>query len=268
MSTNMRVRDRSVKIIQYGCQMIIGYYANYMSKTTNTSLSSMRRTASNARKAFWLLKWLNHIIEVKKLIEKKSLLLSDKFDTIQQSFWVLYFFYENQVFFARLKLFGFDENKIDYAVNFTWLCGDIACFAGDLTRLIDNYLKRINLNKQITEKVESNIPSIKYTSEFTKELSDNVDNALDDIRQELTALEKDVFPLQISFGIAIFELGVSLHYMGIYRLILGKDISEGHVGLMGVISSSLIIYEGYMKARIGSENTVRALKSSQTQREA
>ena len=28
LSTNTRMRDRSMKIIQYGCQMIIGFYSH------------------------------------------------------------------------------------------------------------------------------------------------------------------------------------------------------------------------------------------------
>jgi hypothetical protein len=32
LSTHVRVRDRSVKILQYGCQMLLGYYGTKFSK--------------------------------------------------------------------------------------------------------------------------------------------------------------------------------------------------------------------------------------------
>lgn len=32
LANNVRMRDRSVKILQYGCQMLLGFYANQFSK--------------------------------------------------------------------------------------------------------------------------------------------------------------------------------------------------------------------------------------------
>lgn len=44
---------------------------------------------------------------------------------------------------------------------------------------------------------------------------------------------------------ASLELGVSSHYVGVWRSIFGEDISEGHVGLMGVSASLILIYDVY-----------------------
>jgi hypothetical protein len=46
---------------------------------------------------------------------------------------------------------------------------------------------------------------------------------------------------------AFFEFGVSAHYTDFYKLVTGRELSDGPVGLMGVLSSSLIIYEAYTK---------------------
>jgi hypothetical protein len=32
LSTHVRFRDRSVKVLQYGCQMLLGYYGSQFSK--------------------------------------------------------------------------------------------------------------------------------------------------------------------------------------------------------------------------------------------
>ena len=37
LSSNTRVRDRSVKILQYGCQMLIGYYGSQLSTVSQQS---------------------------------------------------------------------------------------------------------------------------------------------------------------------------------------------------------------------------------------
>ncbi len=45
---------------------------------------------------------------------------------------------------------------------------------------------------------------------------------------------------------AALELGVSAHYVGIWKRVFGEDLVEGHVGLMGVLSSALMIFEAYI----------------------
>jgi len=45
---------------------------------------------------------------------------------------------------------------------------------------------------------------------------------------------------------AILEIGVSAHYVDIFK-VCGCPIGDGPVGAMGVASSSLILYEGLLK---------------------
>jgi hypothetical protein len=142
LSKNMRVRDRVVKVVQYGCQMMMGYYGTMLSEEMLFGLKTTRRTASTSRKAFWLLKWIHHINETKKLtvadLVSRDVSLPRRFDILQQLSWVVYFYYENLIFLARTKLFGFEESKLDYMTNLSWLVGDTACFLADLTRLYLN----------------------------------------------------------------------------------------------------------------------------------
>lgn len=92
-------------------------------------------------------------MEVKRLVSSNSIStikqsVSMQFDIIQQICWVLYFWYENQVFLARIKLFGFDETKIDFLTNITWVLGDTACFISDFLRYFYNYKRREIIEKE------------------------------------------------------------------------------------------------------------------------
>jgi hypothetical protein len=78
---------------------------------------------------------------------------------------------------------------------------------------------------------------------------ENRQNSINSMRHQLRRqqqLSQRQHDLLLSVAINIFELGVSCHYIKLFRALLGRDISEGHVGLMGVTSSTLILYEGYI----------------------
>lgn len=226
---NVRLRDRSVKIIQYGCQMLIGYYGTRMSNDTVLGLRNTRRITSTARKAFWLMKSINHLSAINTAIEDNILAkpLAIQFDFLEQIFLVLYYFFENQIFLSRCQLFNFKEEEIDLRCNVSWFAGDVALFCSSGLKLYENIMKRKNLRELCAEKAES---------EMTVEL-----------KTEIEFLDLKYDDLRLSFAIAILELGVSMHYIYIWRKLRGEAgcIRDGNVGLMGVASSALILYEGY-----------------------
>ena len=226
---NVRLRDRSVKIIQYGCQMLIGYYGTRMSNDTVLGLRNTRRITSTARKAFWLMKSINHLSSINTAIEDNILAkpLAIQFDFLEQIFLVLYYFFENQIFLSRCQLFNFKEEEIDLRCNVSWFAGDVALFCSSGLKLYENIMKRKNLRELCAEKAES---------EMTVEL-----------KTEIEFLDLKYDDLRLSFAIAILELGVSMHYIYIWRKLRGEAgcIRDGNVGLMGVASSALILYEGY-----------------------
>jgi hypothetical protein len=141
VATNVRMRDRSVKIIQYGCQMLIGYYGCKLSEDIMCGLNRTRSTASTARKAFWLLKSINHLNDIFSLLEAKALSpdrpLAVKLDLLEQVFLVFYYLTENLIFLARCRLFGFDEDKLDAWCNIAWFGGDLSFFFSTILRLQD-----------------------------------------------------------------------------------------------------------------------------------
>ena len=141
LSTNTRIRDRSVKALQYGCQMLLGFYSNKMSKELVEALSATRKTSSNARKIFWLLKSLNHVESVVNLSIK---FYSDQscvcaLDILEQVFLIAYYWYENLVFFARHNLGFYAELDLYPHTDVSWFLGDLACFLAAFLRLFSCY---------------------------------------------------------------------------------------------------------------------------------
>ena len=138
LSNTMRARDRSVKVIQYGSQMLVGFYASKFTAETITALKATRRSASTSRKAFWLLKSFNHISIITKTISAYNLAdgknFAIGFDLIEQFALVVYFWYENLVFLARHNLVSFGEECLDFPCNASWFVGDAACFCSTTIR--------------------------------------------------------------------------------------------------------------------------------------
>jgi Peroxisomal biogenesis factor 11 (PEX11) len=225
IALNVRLRDRSVKIIQYGCQMLIGYYGHRMSDEIVSGLRNTRRICSTARKAFWLLKSINHIGTMNVMLEKSLIErpLAEKFDFLEQIFLVFYYLFENQIFLSRCQLFDFREEELDLWCNVSWFAGDVALFFSVGLKLNEIIRRRKNMIEKL-----KNEDSIENQTEFRE-------------------IEQRYSDLQLSFAIAVLELGVSMHYIYIWRKLRGEAgcIRDGNVGLMGVASSVLIIYEGY-----------------------
>lgn len=141
---NLRFRDRSVKVIQYGCQMVSGYWGTQLPESVNIGLINLRRTTSNARKWFWLFKSVQHVIWLK---DKSSLSCLQthvqRFDYLEQIFLVLYYAYENKVLMSRLEVPGFSEEADEFGCNFTWFIGDVALTCSSFVTLFDNVYRSL-----------------------------------------------------------------------------------------------------------------------------
>lgn len=160
LSTHVRVRDRSIKILQYGCQMLIGFYGNQLTKVSHAicclsghrmysltneytqemsvGLRMTRSMASTSRKAFWLLKSVNHVQALIHMIENyehtTDECYADLVDILEQVFLIMYYFYENLVFMARTKLVSFTEDTLDGWGNVSWFMEDLAGFVAAFLR--------------------------------------------------------------------------------------------------------------------------------------
>lgn len=321
LAVNIRVRDRSIKIVQYGCTMLLSYYGKYLTKEGICTLSQLKRASSTSRKAFWLLKSFNHIGEIIRrcnweLIDPKGP-VAEKLDFIEQIFLALYFYYENQIFLARTKFLNFCEDKIDPYCNWTWFGGDMAFFLSCLVRSWNCYVETreveqsIRLSMQERSQVASSdpmscnssnsgstevctndsagkddndadadgearthtqdsttslliksnvsgtvpvlpLPTALPVGTFSSPTSFPVDSQSQQLLlqqrqhlEKLLALNETRTSCNISLLIAWFEVAISANFVGVWKLLLAEPLNEGHVGLMGVLSSVLMIYDAY-----------------------
>ena len=286
----LRFRDRTVKVVQYGCQMITGFYGNQLSPELNTGLKNLRGATSNARKWFWFLKSIQHIIWVaNNSSSKHTATLLQKIDYIEAIFLALYYGYENRILASRLKLPGFSEQADAYGTNLTWFISDFALLVTTSFRLhfklaeiremkeklrdAKMKLAMISKDERCTDFSTGPLESMErlwltvidsLSSTFVNEVrtSATVDERegldptrLKDMEAELERLLDDRYSQYLQWWISFFEVGVSAHYAGYLKhwvnvpeKLLGGEgssygIHDGHVGLMGVCSSSLILYQ-------------------------
>ncbi len=141
LSNHIRFRDRSVKVVQYGCQMLLGFYGSKMSDEVRTAIALTRRTASTSRKFFWLLRSVNHLDAFLTMIQKDDFCWRTSnalvwLDLIEQLCLMVYFAYENLVLLTRVKLVSFTEESIDPVGNLSWALGDVAGFIALVIRFL------------------------------------------------------------------------------------------------------------------------------------
>jgi hypothetical protein len=126
-----RIRDRTVKAMQYGCQMVMGYYGSQLQEDVRNMLTVTRRTASTSRRAFWLLKSFNHIGTFIELLMdlQKSFTFTKFFELTEQFFLIIFFYFENIIFLIRINLVTtIKEADLENYINWSGLGGDIAGF--------------------------------------------------------------------------------------------------------------------------------------------
>ena len=151
------------------------------------------------------------------------------------------------------------EESIDIYLNTSWFGADVSALCSSILRLYDNTYKlnqvKSYINYTNTTHTTSHNSDLTLTPEVTSQNPPisllqhcpdlkNIINQYDNIDKLILNLTKKQSSLYLTNAINVFEVGVSFYYMGLYKRIFGIDLSEGYVGAMGVISSTLILYEG------------------------
>lgn len=219
---HLRSRDRGVKVLQYGCQMLLGFYGHKMKKEMFDALSLARRTASTSRKAFWMFKSLTHIGPVINLVEAllKQFSWVVLFDLLEQISLIAYYYYENLVFLVRVKFLNLTEDELDAYVNWSWFLGDVWCFLAAILRLCTSLVEYNRFNPGST----STVCDDRQIARFYAVCNDTVASI-----------------------IAFFEVAASAEYVDAWEFLIGKSVGDGWVGFFGVMSSTLIIADNAAK---------------------
>ena len=180
MSSHLRMRDRSVKILQYGCQMLSGYYGARMTKAMRDAIAGTRTTASNARKTYWMLKPIFHVNDVLKMMKYDLNTLSQMsalefLDVFEAFMWIMYYIFENLILLvstfpsakirfknnicqARLKIKYFNEQNFEFPCNLFWFIGDVTFFASTSYRfcsLLSEYIQTIRYSEKCENSIEN-----------------------------------------------------------------------------------------------------------------
>lgn len=236
--SNVRMRDRSVKILQYGSQMLIGFWGAALSRHAKEGLSLLQRSSSTSRKAFWVLKSISNIGIAMKQVEdgyfNLESTLVQKLDAIENIFLMWYYWCETKVFFARSRMFDLQEKAIDYSMNLSWALGDTAGFFAAAIRL-RNHLGRC---ADVKNELSQARPGVDVSEQRER------------LQYELVNLQSCTGRLQSNVAIGVMELAVSAEYAGLFRFLTGKRLSGTYIGAFGVCSSALTLYNGIMDAVI------------------
>lgn len=194
LATHIRMRDRSVKIFQYGSQMLLGFYSSQMSALMVESLSLTRRTASTSRKAFWMMKSINHVGTIIDMVEGYDWLQDEGYanflDIVEQIALVVYYWYETLVFFTRVKLVSFTEQSIDGWGNMSWFLEDLVCLVASLIRTFV-HLKKMNA-------LQLKVPELMNTDLMNTSSSADANKSNDYIKYNVA--ESDDCPVETSSG--------------------------------------------------------------------
>lgn len=141
MSQELKTRDKFMKIIQFGCMVLCGYYGRlWFSKERLATINLVKYVASTSRKSFWLFKSIGYLFELYKFIQQKSTGLLSTIDACENLFLSLYFFYENMIWLNRVSISDWSESSIDPLCNNAWFFGDISYFCSSFFRMTDNEL--------------------------------------------------------------------------------------------------------------------------------
>jgi hypothetical protein len=152
---------------------------------------------------------------------------------------MVHFFLDSRMLLYRAGVLTTNETLMD---NLFYI-GD---FGADLSVVIHSTLKLLNLNKQKQELLEKH-DQVVAALEHCQSSSSNkgAETLLADVSQQLSALAIQQRQARMKLTIWSIQLISSGNYppVNIWRRLFGSDCPNTIVGLSGVLSSSLIIYD-------------------------
>lgn len=261
LSTHARMRDRSMKVLQYGCQMLMGFYASRISESTREMLALSRKTASTCRKGFWLFKSINHVESLVKFLDagltsNGQLGLAEyALNIIEQIYLIIYHYYETIVYLARTKMIAPEnEEAVEVGLNNSWFISDLVGLLLQLIYLAKHlhkiYLKYLDLAKECNaieypaNSNKSRVGEIGGVPPVGKQTTKVTPYKVILADRELMTL---LFDKTLSCTIASLETLVSADFINIWKRVVGANLGDGIVGLSGTCSSLMILLQAVIK---------------------
>jgi hypothetical protein len=165
---NTRFRDRTVKILQYLCRLVLGYYKNhglFMSSSTTDMLRLIMMQCSQGRRLFRVLKsiqmlqsivrkypalkWPSEIVDMNTINSMRA--ICTYLSVIENIAIGFYFICDSVQLVGRMKVMPYDVLKWDrYGVG-SWFIHDCAVFSRILLTYIALHLEKDDIRKAIEE---------------------------------------------------------------------------------------------------------------------
>ena len=111
--------------------MLLWYYGNSISKSARDRFQSLQSTASQGRKIFRLLKSVDCVNNIFKLLKLKKISSSSdeqlirNLEIIAQALWAVFYAYDNLLLFARARIISNDQYELNRRSNIAWFGADV-----------------------------------------------------------------------------------------------------------------------------------------------
>jgi hypothetical protein len=254
LSTNVKIRDRSCKIVQYSCQMLLGFYATKMSKDTRDMLCLTKYTTSTARKAFWMFKSLNHLQILVDLIDSKKLSVKYEdlglhlIELVEQFYYILYHWWETLVYLARCKIIDpSQEDAVNRQLCDSWFISDVFGLAAAFIKIVKQVNHVYKRYRQLSLEHTALVENGKIVSSTGMVISPEGQRGFVVAPYKAILTDRSLMAPMVdkSFDLIIagFEAAVSADFCNLWKTLTGAGMGDGYVGFCGAASSVLLIIQ-------------------------
>ena len=267
MSANMRVRERSCKVLQYYGTFISGYYGSRRGAPSDIVERARRATnlLSLCRKSIRLLNWVNHFSQVvTKLKEIQELRASGVtitarkyMELLEQIALSVYFFGDNSVLMQRAGVLGLGRRGEATAMN--------VCCWGDFMTDVCAVIHRTIMLRDVQEELTSltaRQSELEQGSLTTSGGSSAVVAVaeLKEIKSKIRAAKNIRHDAWCDMGVHGIQLITSSNFeeTGLIKALFGQRIPDTVIGITGMISSSIAIYKCFPWSNFEKDEEVDA----------
>lgn len=161
LASNLQIRDKGVKVLQYTARMIGGYYARQLKQVHRSVLFDLWQTCSMGRKVFRLGKSINclHALlgKLTRLHKMPETVREVAFclELLEHIFLGIFFIYDNVLFLGRARLLPGYEPKLWESRTFgAWFLHDVATLVRKLLLLGANAADLVHIGGESGREVE------------------------------------------------------------------------------------------------------------------
>jgi hypothetical protein len=240
IGANPRCKEKTIKIVQYYCQFLAGYHSAPERRglpgnaTALAQANRVMNTFSMARKAVRWMKWIVHASAAQKeyqMIQEEARLSGGAAvhpwryaNVLAELSLTAYFIGDNWQLMSRAGLVPHNQFLCDmeYTGDFVADCSCVYSFRLQLQELAGK-IKTLKVNIS----------------------TENNEDLLKNKKKQLVTLETKQYDMQLDLTISALQIIQSANQppVRLWKRLFGQNCPETIVGLSGVLSSSLVMYQ-------------------------